>query len=127
MQAAAGLGAGCIFIDRKGLARSWPLTYPDVPLPPCGERAQLDSYQPIIACDNVAGAADIHGFRAAPGPRPALVVGNERLGISHGVLSRAQHTVQIPMAGRGIGSLNVAVAAAIALYYLGRGAGPIAE
>jgi hypothetical protein len=126
--AAAGSGAECLFVDRKGLAQSWPAAYPDTPLPQCIDARELfDGYSPIVACDNVPGAAEMYGFRAAPGPRPALVVGNERLGVSHTVLSGARQTVRIPMAARGIGSLNVAVAAAIALYFLGRGSGPMIE
>jgi hypothetical protein len=51
----------------------------------------------------------------------SVVVGNERRGVRPDVLRAAARTVQIPMPGRGVNTLNVATAAAVALYYL-RGA-----
>ena len=51
----------------------------------------------------------------------AVVVGNERKGISRQLLRRADHVVQIPIASRTINTINVAAAAAVALYYLSRG------
>jgi tRNA G18 (ribose-2'-O)-methylase SpoU len=48
----------------------------------------------------------------------SIVVGNERRGIRPDVLRVAAKTVQIPMPGRGVNTLNVATAAAVALYYL---------
>jgi hypothetical protein len=84
-----------------------------------------EDYCPIIACDTLPEAVDLFGCRPAPGERPAVVVGNERLGLTHAVQARARQKVRIPMAERGIGSLNVAAAAAIALYFLSRGGGPM--
>ena len=52
-----------------------------------------------------------------PPARLALVVGNEGAGVSGAMLSLAQHVVALPMAA-GVESLNVAVAAGIALYAL---------
>ncbi len=56
----------------------------------------------------------------APGERLLLVLGSEGKGIRPGVLSRADLVVCIGMRGR-LGSLNVASAAAIALYRFCRG------
>ncbi|MCL4235275.1 MAG: RNA methyltransferase [Deltaproteobacteria bacterium] len=75
-----------------------------------------------------AGVA-IVGLEAAPGATPihdfawpdavALVVGNEVTGISREVLARCDAVVAIPMVGVK-NSLNVASAAAIALYEIRR-------
>jgi len=46
-----------------------------------------------------------------------LVVGSEGSGLSDAVLASADHRVRIPMA-RGVDSLNVATAAAVALSWL---------
>lgn len=76
---------------------------------------------PLIALENVEDADDVYGFQPPPGARLGLVVGNERKGITRGVLDAAYQTVRIPVASRQINTLNVAAAAAIALYYLSRG------
>ena len=74
----------------------------------------------IIAIENAGGAEDLFRFRAPDGPL-AVVVGNERKGISRPLLRRADRVVQIPIASRSINTINVAAAAAVALYYLSRG------
>ncbi len=56
-------------------------------------------------------------YDAVPPARFALVVGNEALGISDAMRSRADRVLSVPMQG-GIESLNVAVAAAIGMYQL---------
>jgi hypothetical protein len=70
----------------------------------------------IVACDNLPGARDVYGHRA--GRDFALVVGNERRGLSHAFAAAATEAVQVPMVSRRINCLNVAAAAAVALYYL---------
>ncbi len=121
---AAALGATCSFLDRKQLHDSFSHAYPPatplslLDLPTLGDR-----YRPIIACDMLPGAVSLFGCRAAPGPQPALVVGNERLGLTHAVQAMAQQLVRIPMAGSAIDSLNVAAAAAVSLFFLQRGSG----
>lgn len=77
---------------------------------------------PIIAIENAGGAEDLFRFRPPDGP-VAVVVGNERKGISRSLLRRADHVVQIPIASRDINTINVAAAAAVALYCLSRGRG----
>jgi hypothetical protein len=81
----------------------------------------LASCDPIVALENSDGAEDLYGFQAPPGARLALVVGNERSGISRPILDRAQRTVHIPMASPKINTVNVAAAAAIALYRMSQG------
>ena len=125
-QIAAALGAMCAFLDRKRLQDATLLAYPDAePLPCIDPGALATTYRPIIACDTLPDAVDLFGCRLAAGERPALVVGNERLGLTHAVQAMAQQRVRIPMAARGIDSLNVAAAAAVALYFLGHGSGPM--
>lgn len=123
---AAALDAACAFMDRKGLRDATQSAYPEAaPLTCIGPRILTETYNPLIACDTLPEAVDLFGCRPAPGASPAVVVGNERLGLTHAVQARSQQKVRIPMATRGIGSLNVAAAAAIALYVLGRGGGPM--
>jgi tRNA G18 (ribose-2'-O)-methylase SpoU len=123
---ATALHAGCVFLDRKQLQIACHLANPDANPVPCIAGSSLtEEYCPIIACDTLLEAVDLFGCRPAPGERPAVVVGNERLGLTHAVQTQARQKVRIPMAERGIGSLNVAAAAAIVLYFLGRGGGPM--
>ncbi|HEX3765066.1 MAG TPA: TrmH family RNA methyltransferase, partial [Kofleriaceae bacterium] len=70
---------------------------------------------PIVAIENASGAEDLFRFRPPDGP-VAVVVGNERKGISRSLLRRADHVVQIPIASTTVNTLNVAAAAAVALY-----------
>lgn len=83
----------------------------------------LSRFSPLVALDNVPGAGDVYGFRPPDGPAPALIAGNERRGISREALGMAHRTVQIPLAAGRLNTLNVAAAAAVALYYLSRGGG----
>jgi hypothetical protein len=124
VQIAAVLASACSFLDRKGLQTGFQAAYPEAgPLSWLDLQALGESYRPIIACDTLPIAMNIFGCRPAPGPRPALVVGNERLGLTHAIQTLAHQHVCVPMAGRGIDSLNVAAAAAVVLYYLQCGSG----
>ncbi len=125
MQHAAMLfGGGCAFLDRKDLATTWPATFPDASPPQTITHQALGAaYSPIIACDNDEGACEIYGFRPNAGARPAVIVGNERLGLAYRTRRLARQAVYIPMAARGIDTLNVAAASAVALYYLTHGSG----
>lgn len=122
IHAAGMFGGDCRFLDRAGLAAAWGES------PGFGEDLGLIEaidlgahYTPVIALDNMDGAAGIHGFRLPKGAQPALVAGNERLGISPEVRARADAAVEIPMVSRRLNCLNVAAASAVALYYLTRG------
>src|SRR5262249_4617753 len=77
--------------------------------------ALVGSDMPIIAVENTRGAEDLFEI-APPDGRFAVVVGNERSGISRALLQRADRVVQIPNASRHLNCLNVAAAAAVALY-----------
>lgn len=77
-------------------------------------------YRPVVALENVPGAADIYTCRQPIGASSALVVGNERRGVSRELLGLSDYAVQIPMQSRQLNCLNVASAAAVGLYYLTR-------
>lgn len=110
-EAARMFAVPCSFRDSRGLAGHFP------DLSTVDTEALLGSVGPLIAVDNTPGAESV--YRARP-PRPgaSIVVGNERRGIRPDVLRAAAKTVQIPMPGHGVNTLNVATAAAVALYYL---------
>ena len=78
-------------------------------------RRPLDG--PLIAVENTPDATSVYTATLPPG-LPSIVVGNERRGIRPDVLRAARLRVHIPMPGRGVNTLNVASAAAVALYYL---------
>ena len=83
-------------------------------------------YGQVIACDNLPDASEVYGFRATQ--RFALLVGNERRGLTHSSHRIATEAVQIPMQSRHINCLNVAAASAVALNYLTRiRVGPMAR
>lgn len=111
-------GVDCRFRDTKGLALSAELLAAlGGDAVPIADAAAIGVLHPrTIAFDNDTGASDVYGLR--PGPGFTLVVGNERRGLSHGVRSLATHTAQVPMRSRRVNCLNVAAAAAVALYYL---------
>ena len=124
IDAAGMFGGACLFRDRARLAEKWraaglaPEKLPSISLVDLAR-----DYTPIVACDNLPNAVDVYGFRLPGGTHPALLVGNERHGLAHDMQVVAQHAVQIPMASRTLNCLNVAAAAAVALYYLSRGGG----
>ncbi len=116
LDAAAMFGVPCLFRDTRGLEAQWdsslggrlPLVDPDLP---------IAALAPLVVVENVPRAASVYD---APRPRDgaSLVVGNERLGVRGDLLRLADQCVEIPMAGRGVNTLNVASAAAVALFYL---------
>ena len=78
--------------------------------------AQFDQ---VLACESVPRSRSVYDF-VTPRGRIGIVVGNERQGIPKRILKKADHILSIPMLGRGVSSVNVAVAAAIILYALER-------
>jgi SpoU rRNA Methylase family len=114
-EAARMFAVPCSFRDSRGLAEQLP------ELSTVDTAVLLGGPGPLIAVDNTPGAESV--YRAGPLHGAArggafIVVGNERRGIRPDVLRAAAKTVQIPMPGRGVNTLNVATAAAVALYYL---------
>jgi tRNA G18 (ribose-2'-O)-methylase SpoU len=107
----------CRFRDTKGLLQSAELQAALSGVVLLTTTAEIGTLHPrTIAFDNDAGASDVYGLR--PGMGFTLLVGNERRGLSHGLRSLATHAAQVPMRSRRINCLNVAAAAAVALYYL---------
>lgn len=72
----------------------------------------------VIAAALNEKAINVSEFRSPS--RVALVVGQERHGISQNLLDIVDHTVKIPMA-IGVDSLNVAAASAVCLQHLSQG------
>ena len=107
VHAAEMYGAECLFRDTKGLAESESLLQALGERFPCtaGEEIRV-AHSRIIAFDNLPGAAEVYSFN--PGTCPAILVGNERRGLSHGFRELATDVVQVPMVSRRINCLNVA-------------------
>nr|HEX4317759.1 TrmH family RNA methyltransferase [Kofleriaceae bacterium] len=101
----------------------------DVPCGFVGDTSSVDALAaigvPIVAVENEDGADDLFKLRPIGG-RFAIVVGNERTGVSRELLRRADRVVQIRVRSTTLNCLNVAAAAAIALYRLAGHGGQIA-
>ncbi|MGI5175975.1 TrmH family RNA methyltransferase [Dactylosporangium sp. CA-152071] len=110
-EAARMFAVPCVFRDSRGLAGHVP------DLSTVDTEALLGGADPVVAVDNATGAESVYRAGTVHG-RASIVVGNERRGIRPDVLRAAAKTVHIPMPGRGVNTLNVATAAAVALYYL---------
>jgi tRNA G18 (ribose-2'-O)-methylase SpoU len=81
-------------------------------LAPVMRSLAADGYA-VVALEQATGSKNLHGFRFSR--RTALVIGNERLGLSDEELSFADAAVEIPVWGMPR-SYNVASATAMALY-----------
>jgi tRNA G18 (ribose-2'-O)-methylase SpoU len=132
MAAARMFGVECAFVniaptDLLGSNGESDVTRPDGDrLPLITLDAATARYSQVIACDNLPDARELYGFRAAP--QFALLVGNERRGLTYSSRRVATEAVQIPMQSQRINCLNVAAAAAVALNYLTRiRVGPMAR
>lgn len=123
---AAMFGATCRFRDTKGLTQSRVgAGLPGETFSSITSSEVQAQHSRIIAFDNLSGARDVYGFHA--GREFAVLLGNERRGLSHEFASLATDRVQVPMFSRRINCLNVAAASAVALYYLcGPPVGPMA-
>ncbi len=125
--AAEMFGSGCVVRHHAHLAR------PEIADVVDAERIQVVSsdtirtaYHPMIALENADDASEIYGSRSPASCPAALIVGNERRGVSRELLTLCDSLVQIPMFSGELNSLNVASATAVALYYLvGDGGGKI--
>jgi tRNA G18 (ribose-2'-O)-methylase SpoU len=73
----------------------------------------------VLALTPAVDARPIQGLTAAQRRRPALLLGAEGPGLSRSALAASDVRVAIPM-HRGVDSLNVAAAAAVAFYELSR-------
>jgi tRNA G18 (ribose-2'-O)-methylase SpoU len=73
----------------------------------------------LLALTPAAEALPIQQLEASARTRPALLLGAEGSGLSRSALEASDQRVRIPMR-RGVDSLNVAAAAAVAFWELGR-------
>jgi tRNA G18 (ribose-2'-O)-methylase SpoU len=71
----------------------------------------------IVALEQTKTSVDIAKWK--PKFPIALVVGNEKTGVTKSLLKYCDASVELPMRGRKR-SLNVSVAAGVAMYYVGR-------
>lgn len=117
MDAAAMFSIPCVFRDTARLCERWDVSRGNGEIGTVGDAELLAGSWPLVAVDNAPGAGSVYDC-TVPAGGPAIVVGNERRGVRGDVLRAASRRVEIPMSGRGINTLNVASAAAVALYYL---------
>lgn len=118
LDAARMFTSRAVFRDRGGrLAAAWSDQGRSGALPMV-TTDELAASGRVVAVENLPGAADVYGARLPHPERAAVIVGNERRGISVELLALAHQTVQIPMAPGPLDSLNVAAAAAVGLFYL---------
>lgn len=82
-------------------------------LDPAGLDAVVRSDRPVVALDPQGEPIQAGGGQVPP--RSVLVFGSERTGVSPALLNRSTRRVSIPMRP-GVSSLNLATAAAVALY-----------
>jgi tRNA G18 (ribose-2'-O)-methylase SpoU len=81
-------------------------------LPPVLQQLKRSGYR-LVGLEQTTGSENLHEFRFDR--RTALVIGNERLGLTEDLLALVDHVVEIPVYGLPY-SYNVATAAAMALY-----------
>lgn len=115
MDAASMFGLTAAFRDTRDLAEQWDASLTG-PIPIVTTSEIVDGTPPIVAVENGTGSTSLFGMSVKP--PSVIVVGNERRGIARDILKAARRTVHIPTAGRGVNTLNVAAAAAVALYFL---------
>jgi tRNA(Leu) C34 or U34 (ribose-2'-O)-methylase TrmL len=109
----------CLFRDRHDLRSQFagtPHAARMTEAPPL--EAFREHYDLLLAVENHVNASSIYEYRPPQGKRLAVVVGNERKGLDRKVSRMADVMLEVPMRPRPGISLNVAGAAAAALYQL---------
>jgi tRNA G18 (ribose-2'-O)-methylase SpoU len=81
-------------------------------LPPVLDRLRVDGFE-IVGLEQTTGSESLFTFAFTS--RTALVIGNERTGLTDDELARLDRVAEIPMAGMPH-SLNAATSTAIAIY-----------
>ena len=81
-------------------------------LPPVLDTLREDGYR-LIGLEQTSNSQSLHHYEFAR--RTALVIGNERAGLTEDILARLDDVVEIPVWGLPY-SYNVATATAMALY-----------
>jgi tRNA G18 (ribose-2'-O)-methylase SpoU len=104
---------------RVSMGQVFSVPYGYVPVGPDGLRALQDKGFRVLALTPDASATRLDELRLADDERVALLLGSEGPGLTDEALAAAEERVRIPMAA-GVDSLNVAAAAAVACWALGR-------
>ena len=129
VRSAAGLGIDALLVDRAscdplyrraarvsmGEVYAFPFAW--LERPPAGLQPLHDAGFTLVALTPGADAEPLNELRFATGERVALLLGSEGDGLAPETLALAHRRVAIPM-HRGVDSLNVGVAAAVAMYAL---------
>jgi tRNA G18 (ribose-2'-O)-methylase SpoU len=100
---------GAVFAVPYARAESWPGVLDDI----------ANAAFTRVALTPAEDAVDLDEMRDRHGERLAVLFGSEGPGLTTSALDRSDVRVRIPMSG-GVDSLNVATAAAVAFYVLGR-------
>jgi tRNA G18 (ribose-2'-O)-methylase SpoU len=131
-RSAVALGADALILDpsccdplyrrasRVAMGEVFSLPYAWTPRFPDGLDVVVDAGFELIALTPAANAESIDDVEFGPDQKVALVLGAEGPGLRPETLARIDRPVRIPLHGE-VDSLNVAAAAAIACYVLGRG------
>ena len=99
---------GAVFALPYARAESWP-----------GVLDDMASALTRVALTPAADGIELDEMRSRSGERMAVLFGSEGPGLTKAALARSDVRVRVPMSG-GVDSLNVATAAAVAFYVLGR-------
>ena len=99
---------GAVFALPYARAESWP-----------GVLDDMASGLTRVALTPAADGIELDEMRNRSGERMAVLFGSEGPGLTKDALARSDVRVRVPMSG-GVDSLNVAAAAAVAFYVLGR-------
>ncbi len=131
-RSAVGLGADALILDpsccdplyrrasRVAMGEVFALPYAYADRFPGGLDVVTDAGFSLLALTPDPAAEPIDDVVLGPEERVALVLGAEGPGLTDETMARVGRRVRIPVHG-GVDSLNVAAAAAIACYVLGRG------
>ena len=82
----------------------------------CVKKLKKENFK-ILALEQTSHSQDLLSYKAEKNQNIALVLGNEVEGVTPEVLKKCDDCLEIPMRGEK-GSLNVSIAAGIALYQL---------
>ena len=130
-RSAVGLGADAMLLDpttvdplyrrasRVSMGEVFSLPYARLPRLPKGLDVLVEHGFSLLALTPDPTAEPIDDVRLHPTDKVALLLGSEGPGLTDETMTRATRLVRIPLHG-GVDSLNVASAAAIACYVLGR-------
>lgn len=131
-RSAVALGADALVLDpsccdplyrrasRVAMGEVFALPYAWAPPFPGGLNALVEAGFELLALTPAASAQSIDDVTFGPDERVALVLGAEGPGLRPETMAHIDRPVRIPLHGS-VDSLNVAAAAAIACYVLGRG------